>query len=250
MSAALSHTDERLPLYARLRDALAARIAALEWPSGSVIPTEPELAKFYGVSTHTLRKAVEQLVREGLLERRQGSGTYVRRPSFDGSLFRWFNFEDAAHAGERPGPTVPESRLLRRHVAAAPAEVAAKLGLAAGAELVQVLRLRLWAGEPLITEDLYLPLPRFRRFLDLDEAEIGPLLYPVYEREFGALVASVEDELWLGRADALRAELLQVEEGAPIIMVDRTSAGLDGRPLEWRRAYGRGDRFRYKVKLR
>ncbi|MGO4670799.1 GntR family transcriptional regulator [Bosea sp. 2RAB26] len=242
----LQNTDERLPLHARLRDALASRIASLEWEAGQTIPSEQVLTREYGVSTNTVRKAVEQLMREGLLERRQGSGTFVRRPSFDGSLFRWFNFKDAA---SNAGKTVPESRLLKREIMEPDAEVAAALRLPPGAQVLKVLRLRLWAGEPAISEDLFLPLPRFARFADLPEAEIGPLLYPVYEREFGQVVAAVEDELSLGHADATRAALLNVPVGDPIIVVERTSMDANGAPIDWRRAYGRGDRFRYKVRL-
>jgi len=242
----LQNTDERLPLHARLRDALASRIASLEWGAGQTIPSEQVLTKEYGVSTNTVRKAVEQLVREGLLERRQGSGTFVRRPSFDGSLFRWFNFKDLASHAAR---TVPESRLLERSIVEPPGEVAAALRLSPGAKVLKVLRLRLWAGEPAISEDLFLPLPRFARFADLPEAEIGPLLYPVYEREFGLVVAAVEDELSLGHADATRAALLNIGVGDPIVVVERTSMDANGLPIDWRRAYGRGDRFRYKVRL-
>jgi GntR family transcriptional regulator len=242
----LQNTDDRLPLHARLRDALASRIASLEWRAGETIPPEHLLTKEYGVSTNTVRKAVEQLVREGLLERRQGSGTFVRRPSFDGSLFRWFNFQDPAAPD---GRTVPESRLLEREVVEASPEVRAALRLPAGARVLRVLRLRLWAGEPAITEDLFLSVPLFARFAEIPEHEIGPLLYPVYEREFGQVVAAVEDELSLGHADELRARLLNVSVGEPIIIVERCSLDATGAPIDWRRAYGRGDRFRYKVRL-
>lgn len=242
----LPASDDRLPMHARLRDALASRIAALEWAAGEAIPSEQELARTYSVSTSTMRKAIEHLVREGLLERKQGVGTFVRRPSFDGSLFRWFNFEDASTGG---GRTVPESRLLEREVVSASPDVAKALRLPEGAKVVRVLRLRLWAGNPVISEDLYLPHPLFDRFVAMDEQEIGPLLYPVYERVFGQVVASVEDELSLGRADALRARLLDVEPNDPLIVVDRTSFAADGAPIDWRRAYGRSDRFRYRVRL-
>lgn len=239
-------SDNRLPMHARLRDALASRIAALEWASGEAIPSEQELAKTYGVSTSTMRKSIEHLVREGLLERRQGVGTFVRRPSFDGSLFRWFNFEDASMGG---GRTVPESRLIEREVVDATSEIARGLRLPEGAKVVRVLRLRLWAGKPVICEDLYLPHPLFEPFVTMDEQEIGPLLYPIYERAFGQVVTSVEDELSLGQADAVKSRLLEVKTGDPLIVVERTSFGANGAPIDWRRAYGRSDRFRYRVRL-
>lgn len=238
--------DERLPLYARLRDELAARIAASEWPPGFAIPAEQELATAYRVSVSTIRRAIEQLVAEGLLERKQGSGTYVRRPSFDGSLFRWFNFEDSAGGGR----IVPESRLLRRSVVTAPEKVAAQLQLGPERKAVRVLRLRLWQGQTIVTEDLYLPYPRYERFIELSEQDIGPLFYPVYERVFGDLVTAVTDEISVGRADRIRAKLLGIEVGAPVVHVDRLSLRRDGTVVDTRRAYGRADRFRYRVTLK
>ena len=78
-------TDERLPAYARLRDTLASRIANGEWMADQPIPSEARLAREYGVSIGTVRKGIDGLVGEGLLERRQGSGTYVKAPSFNGA---------------------------------------------------------------------------------------------------------------------------------------------------------------------
>lgn len=238
--------DERLPLFARLRDVIASRIAALEWSAGQAIPSEQELARTYGVSVHTLRRAVDQLVREGLLERKQGSGTYVRRPSFDASLFRWFNFGDKSSDG---GRTVPESRILERKVIAAPDDIAAKLKLKKPSKLVQILRLRLWGGMPVVTESVCLSYGRYKSLIAMDEHEVGPLMYPLYEHRFGQIVTSVEDELSLGQADARHAPLLGVRIGDPVVIVERLSLGVDGTPIDWRRAYGRGDRFRYRVRL-
>ena len=81
-SGKLAH-DERLPLYQRLRDEMVGKISAGEWRPDQPIPTETELTKIYGVAIGTVRKAVDIVVAEGLLERSQGRGTFIRRPSFD-----------------------------------------------------------------------------------------------------------------------------------------------------------------------
>jgi GntR family transcriptional regulator len=193
----------------------------------------------------TLRRSVQQLVDEGLLDRRHGSGTYVSRPSFDSSLFRWFNFEDAAG-----GPkTVPESRLLERSVQPVPAHVCGPLGVSPASKVVHILRVRLWAQEPIVVEDLYLPYPKYAGFVDLDEREIGNLLYPAYERLFGDIATSVTDEVSIGYASAQLAKLMRIAVKDPVVHVDRTTHRADGSAMEWRRAYGRADRFRYRVTL-
>lgn len=111
MSSTRLGQDERLPLYQRLRDEIAARIAAGDWLPGELIPTEAELTQRYGVATGTVRKAVDTLVNEGLLQRRQGRGTFVRRPSFDSSFMRFFRQKTGSRDGTRE---VPTSRLLTR----------------------------------------------------------------------------------------------------------------------------------------
>ena len=101
--------DDRLPRYQRLRDDLAARINRNEWRPGEPIPSEAELGAHYGVAIGTVRKAIDQLVADAVLERQQGRGTFVRRARFNSSLFRFFRFQ--SESGER---RVPQSRIIRR----------------------------------------------------------------------------------------------------------------------------------------
>src|SRR3712207_3053435 len=101
--------DDRLPLYQRLHDELSARIAAQQWRPGEAIPTESELVRQFSASVGTVRKAIDMLVAEGVLERFQGRGTFVRRARFDSSLFRFFRLQK--ESGERQ---VPEGRILLR----------------------------------------------------------------------------------------------------------------------------------------
>ncbi|MFP3561910.1 GntR family transcriptional regulator, partial [Paraburkholderia sp. SIMBA_049] len=79
--------------YHQLRDDLLSRIAAGEWTPTQAIATEAELGQFYNVSTGTVRKAIDLLVADGVLTRSQGRGTFIRRPRFDSSLFRFFRFK-------------------------------------------------------------------------------------------------------------------------------------------------------------
>jgi GntR family transcriptional regulator len=238
--------DARLPLHARLRDTLAARIASQEWPVDSRIPGEGELAAAYGVAPNTLRRALAQLEREGLVERRQGSGTFVRRPSFRAPLFRFFNFQDQAGGGV----VIPESRIIGHARTTLPDAAAAALRLPSGQPALRLDRLRLWAGEPIVMEEIFLPLPHFAKLMSWRLEAFEALLYPVYEREFGVVVGGVEDELRVGLADERRAALLAVPEGSAVAIVDRLSLTVDGAPIEWRRAWGRGDRFLYRVSLK
>ncbi|MEM5340593.1 GntR family transcriptional regulator [Paraburkholderia azotifigens] len=237
--------DERLPRYQRLRDEMVALIAARHWKPGEAIPTEQALAKSYDVAVGTVRKAVDLLVAEGLLERFQGRGTFVRRASFDSSLFRFFRFQ--TRQGER---RIPESRILRREVVDAPSAVAATLQISSSARVIQMTRLRLIDGVPMLAEEIWLPYVRFAAFAQMDLNEVGDLLYPVYEAQCNQVVASATETLTVEAIGPLHARLLRIEPGTPAVVIERLAYGYDRQPLEWRRSRGPASEFIYQAEIR
>ncbi|MBB6592786.1 GntR family transcriptional regulator [Ralstonia solanacearum] len=237
--------DLRLPRYQQLRDDLAAQIARQQWRPGDAIPTEAELAKLYNVAVGTVRKAVDVLVAEGLLERFQGRGTFVRRASFANSLFRFFRFQN--ERGER---RVPESRILKRDVLDAPSVPAAGLQIETGAPVIRLTRLRLLDGAPLLAEEIWLPYDRFEALATLELDAFGDLLYPLYEAQCGQIVASAEETLTAEAVNATYARLLRIQAGDPVMVIERVARGYDRVPLEWRRSRGAAAHFRYHVDIR
>lgn len=239
------HADDRLPRYQRLRDEMVALVAARHWRPGEAIPTEQTLAKSYDVAVGTVRKAVDLLVAEGLLERFQGRGTFVRRASFDSSLFRFFRFQ--TRQGER---RIPESRILRREVVEAPSAVAATLQIAKGAKVIQMSRLRLIDDVPMLAEEIWLPFDRFAAFAQLELTEIGDLLYPVYEAQCNQVIASATETLTVEAIGPLHARLLRIQPGTPAVVIERLAYGYDRQPLEWRRSRGPASEFIYQAEIR
>ena len=237
--------DQRLPRYERLRDHIAAQITGQTWRPGDLIPSESEFAANHDVSIGTVRKAIDRLVAEGLLDRQQGRGTYVRRAQFHSSLFRFFRFQ--SEAGER---TIPQARILHRRLVAAPAAPAAALRLREGDKVINISRLRLIKGEPLLAEEIWLEAARFSAILELDTAVFGDLLYPLYEERSGQIVASADEVLTVAAASRMQARLLDRPTGAPLIVIDRTAFDPERRPIEWRRSRGPADRFRYHAEIR
>src|SRR6266496_3368363 len=173
-------TDLRLPRYQRLRDEIAARVNRQEWRPGDIIPSETELSSLYGVAIGTVRKAIDQLVSEGVLERQQGRGTFVRRARFNSSLFRFFRFQ--SEQGER---RIPQSRILRRKSAPATQAVASALRIPVGEPVINLSRLRLIDDVPLLAEEIWLQKSRFEAVLEVETADFGDLLYPLYEERCG-----------------------------------------------------------------
>ncbi len=235
-------SDYRLPAYVRLRDDLAARIGSAEWGPDHPIPPESQIAKDYSVSIGTVRKAVDGLVSEGLLERRQGSGTFVRRPSFDATLFRFFQIRESD--GTRS--SIPSSHLLLRAVSKAPKE--ARLALNTD-NVIKIVRLRSLSDEPVLYEEIYVPTERFSGFETMPQDELGPLLYPIYFESFGILVKRAIDDLSFGTATAEVAKRLTISRGAPVAIIRRTAFDIDGQAVEWRIARGSAARFNYRSEI-
>lgn len=236
-----SRTDDRLPAYLRLRDELASRIAAGEWGAEQALPSDNRLAREHELSVGTVRKAVQQLVDEGLLERRQGTGTFLRKPAFDATLFRFFQIRQ-----EGESQSIPTSRLISRACVEAPAFVRERLGTD---QVIRIERLRCLSEQPLLSEEIYIPQARFDGFEAMPATEIGPLLYPVYLDRFGIFVARAEDEVRFGSADAVTARRLDIAPGDPVAVIERTAFTMAGEPIEWRIASGRADRFRYRSRI-
>lgn len=233
--------DARLPAYLQLRDRLASRIGSGEWKPDDALPSENVLAAETGLSVGTVRKAMQMLVDEGLLERRRGSGTYLRAPAFNASLFRFFNVRMPDGEG-----TIPKSRILVRQIEDLPPVAETLFGDRQG---IRVERLRGTSERVLMAEEIWLRRASFPGFEALDEARIGPLLYPLFLSEYGVFITRAVDEVRFSVADDRIAAQLGLAVGAPIAVIERTAFAGDGRPVEWRIARGSASWFRYRSEV-
>ena len=241
-SPALAQTDQRLPLHARVKDDLIRRVRANEWGSTTPLPPESALAEEYGISVGTLRRVLSELAAEGLLERHQGRGTYVRRATFQHSLFRFFRMHGGT--GQTPG-----SRILERNLLDAPAEIAKALNVDEQSPVLHLHRLRLWQDTPFLVEDIWLPLPKFQPIADIDLNELGNLLYPEYESRIGLIIGSATEELSVTQATDRQAALLSCKAGDPLVKINRIARTHTGDVAEYRESYGLASSFRYQVEI-
>ncbi|SNV17836.1 HTH-type transcriptional repressor yvoA [Dermatophilus congolensis] len=208
-----------------------------ELVAGDAIPGERELAQLFGTSRTTVRQAIAELVVEGRLQRRQGRGTFVSPPKVMRVRQLTSFSEDLRSEGSMPGAVI-----VAVGEVAAQGEVCEQLGVASGAPVMRVERVRTAAGQPLAHETAFLPGP----LPGLGEAlEGGGSLYLTLEERFSRVIATVEDVVETSFASPREADLLTVETGSPLLLVHRTGWGADGAPVEWTRSVFRGDRFRY-----
>ena len=134
--------ESKLPIYHQLYEILRGNIVRGEWQPGDILPSETELIEQYQVSRITVRQALEALVNDGLIYRQRGRGTFVAHPTVEQGLSRIISFtEDMHQRGFRPDTEIISAGLI-----SAPAEIAEKLQIEAGEELVRLERLRLAAS--------------------------------------------------------------------------------------------------------
>lgn len=215
------------PLYRQVYDFLVRQIAEGAWRPAEALPSEQALAEKLGVSQGTVRKALDALSVEKLVERRQGKGTYVAEHTQERSLFRFFRISEPG--GERSYPTSADETTRRRP--ARPVE-ARKLHLDKGAQVVEISRTRLIDGEPAVLERSVLPIALFP---DIDKRRPLPnALYALYQQEFGVNIVSADEELRADAATREDARLLGLQPGAPLLHIERVAIALDGKRVEWR----------------
>lgn len=231
-----------LSRYAVLAAAMRTRIVRGDWPPGCAIPAEQTLAAEHGVALGTMRRALDLLAEQGLVDRVHGRGTFVRAGLSGAPMLRFFRF------GEDAGQ-VPTSRILARQVLAAPAEVATGLGLAPDEPALQLQRLRSVHGQPRLFEAIWLPLPLFAPLAEGDPADWGHLLYPLFLERCGIHVHRAVDTIGFGQLAAPQAGALQLPVGHPCARVQRQAFDLGGRCIEMRTTLGDAHAFHYTVSI-
>lgn len=237
--------DRRLPRYLALRDHLYSKIAAGGWDFNKPLPPESKLAKQYSVALGTMRRAIEELVREGILDRRHGSGVYIRRSDFSGSLSRFLRFR-SSHSTI----AFQESRVLAVRLDTPPQYARQGLQLKEGDAAIFIDRRRYHDNELLVVEKIWVPSDRFEPLLSMPLEEIGPLMYRTYETHCAQLVARAVESLKIIVADPETAAILEIDPGGPALAIDRTTYDFADRPIEWRRSHAKADHFEYRIEIR
>ena len=204
--------------YREIADDLRVRVAAGEVVAGGLLPSEAELSARYGASRVTVRRALDLLRDEGLLDARQGFGWFVATPPMRQQLGRLETIEgQLARSGRQP-----ERRVLGFAFVAAPRDVAAALGTG---QVLQVRRLNLADGVPFARVTVWCPAELGATFsrADVERSpfyELLPVALGGATQTIGAAAASADD-----------AALLQVPEGSPVLRCERVTTDVDGRPV-------------------
>lgn len=229
------------PLYDQLVDILTEKIEH-EYRPGDMLPSERELSKYYGLSRTTVRLALQELERLGLVVRQHGRGTFVADRSVQTTnLSQTYSFtEQMRELGRKPATTILEFSEIESDK-----NLAGSLGVRIGDKLFKIKRLRSADGVPMMVERTYLPV---RKFMSLKRPMLEhESLYRVIEQYFHEKIRVAEEEFFASIARPADAHLLDISEGAPVLDLVRTTYNMGNEIIEYTLSVARADQFKYKI---
>lgn len=219
------------PLYRGVKRSLLQAIEDGSCPPGGVLPSEWQLARSFDVAIGTVRRAVDELVAEHILVRRQGRGTFVALHNADRFLFQFFHIERGDGLRE-----VPRVELLsfERGRLDEDDDAAAALGLRASDPVLCIENRLVLQGRPVIHDRLVLPALLFKGLTEKRFRERPSTIYHLYQTGFGITVTRAHERARAAAADRTAARVLGVAPGTPVMQVRRTALTFGDKPVEFR----------------
>lgn len=237
-------SSKKEALYLQVKDIIVQRIKDGVWQPDDLIPTEAELMQEFNVSRTTIRQAISLLVQEGIITKKQGKGTFVKRREIIEQLGHLTGFaEESIRKGFTPGARVMkwewkdnllyEKSLLNR--------------LNSAEKILRIERVRFMDHIPVAVERTYW------------SEEIGNILlkydlntenyYEALEQN-GILLKDAKQQISAINAPIYDSELLGIEAGTALLEMSRVSYGLDGNPIEYAKTRYRTDYYKYNIELK
>ncbi|MCY7376536.1 MAG: GntR family transcriptional regulator [Pyrinomonadaceae bacterium] len=243
-----SFVSSRIPLYYQLENVLREKITSGSYADGEKLPTEIELIEEYGVSRITVRQALAALAEDGLIDRKQGRGTYIaerksKQRKFSGTIHLTGSLDELIEMG-RDTPV----KVLEMNLVDADQHEAELLRLKIGTPIYRLKRLRLRENKPYSLIVNYLP-EEIGAKLTMAELSSGALLHTM-ETKLGLVLHDARQEIRAELADPYIAKLLDVRVGTALLSIERTVYTVDQKPVEYVHTLYRSDLYGYSVYLK
>jgi GntR family transcriptional regulator len=222
------------PKYYRLKQVIREAYSA--WDPGAPIPSEADLCQMHSVSRTTVRKAIDDLVNEGLLYRIQGKGTFVSATRVPERFVQYTaGFYDDMVARGIPFRT----EVLEQTVISAGRDVAGPLRLAMGEPAVKIGRRRFVNDRPVVLSDSFVPLHLFPGIESVDLKDAS--LYGILRENYGTQLARGTRYVSVAACTEEQGRSLHAQVGSPLLVISGVMFDRDDRPIEAGTAWLRGD---------
>jgi GntR family transcriptional regulator len=235
------------PLYKQLIAYFKEKIESGEWAVGEQIPSERELCKQFDVSRITVRQAIAEAEKEGLLQAVQGKGTFVAKPKIHQELQQITSFKETMAMWGM----VPRTKVFRIESEPADLTIASVLGMTEGEPVVHLELVGYGDQLPMVyyhsTFSHRIGILLAEEAKKLEEAGEGFSTYDLYEKAGLEKPGMVKQTYEVGTASALIGERLQIPEGQPLFRVTSIFSSIAEQPLEFRTAYYRGDKYKFYI---
>jgi GntR family transcriptional regulator len=229
-----------LPIYSQLKEHIIRQIADGELRPGDQISSQHELCEQYQMSHMTVRRALNELLKEGILRSIPGKGTYVASPTRTADSGALITFSaQMSHLGMKPS-----TRVLSQQIIPGSTVLAQILGMEIGQPIVSLYRLRCADGQPLSLTQCYLPHELCPGLLDHDLAANS--LFDTLRKVYHFNLAGASSVVQAALADEEQSRLLKIERPAALIVREQVTYLDSGRVIEFSRSFIIGDRYNIK----
>ena len=232
-----------VPLYTQIKEVLRTRILDGTYKPHEQIPSESEMMKSFEVSRITVRQALGDLQKEGVIFKIHGKGAFVSKPKAFQNICQLQGFGEAM---SRMGYET-FSQLISIKTLAAGRTVGAKLKVKEQEQITELRRVRYLNREPISLDVTYVPKAIGDRLAKEDLAHRDFFL--ILEIDYGLSLGQAEMQLEAMLADESLARQLKVEEGSPVLRIERLTYSTGGQPLDYEHLFYRGDAFQYRLRI-
>lgn len=228
---------QSMPAYLQLKERLSQAIESGELPAGAALPSERDLAETLHLSRMTVRRALEELVVDNLVERRQGSGTYVLPRRMEQTIDHIAGFsEEARLLGFKAG-----SKLIEAQLVPADQQVADILGMEKGDMVFRITRLRTADGAPLALQFSHIS-PRLKDF-PVEKLRKSGSLYKTIAQHYHISPVKAHQTVSARLPLRLECQQLEISREIPLLSIERVTYDDSGKPFEYVRSAYRGDKY-------
>lgn len=241
--AKVSAADSSEPLYGQIRNSLRSRIVDGSYAPGKRVPSESELGRQFGASRITVRQALAELQKEGLIYTLHGKGSFVSQPKAYQNVSKLMGFAEQMGA---LGHEVVNDLLALVHQPAT-GQVADRLALTEGQDVTCIRRVRYLDREPISLELTWVPKVLGQRLAKADLLRRD--IFLILENDCGVKLGHAELAVDAVTADAAAAQALKVKTGSPLLRIERLTHDAGGHPIDYEFLYFRGDTFQYRFRV-